>query len=474
MGDALSAKGDVMMRKIKSGFVFFSLAVSALLVFSGPVSLAERSADRAAPELTGEAFIESEAGKLFQSGKYQESLKAIDALLAQYPKDTLLLRYKGMALDRLGRSGEAIRIYRDLLTENPTHLPTRFFLAQAYDRSGEKEAALKEWRWIVKQQTGSVYEGWAAAELELRGIVMPAVKPQPMKRWYVIGRYGWEYDSNVILLQDDGTIARDANKDAGRHVLDLALRYRAFSNRDTAVDLTYATRQTFHEDGLNEYNFHSEEFGVNLRRRVQVADRDVVLGLRYEFLMGFLDDDLFSLRNRWHVSADTRFTANTRTVFYDRMTQGNYGPDGFDPARTSRDGFYNDAGMTHYWYFQNFQSYVYLREEFNLAAVRGQNFDLVGSTSRVGLHLPLAEKLALDCSGGLWLGFYPNFSSVSSQDLSRRRDIDWDLYTALTYRLTPNFGITGFYRFIDANNRNNIYDYKRHIGGVQLVYSQLF
>lgn len=229
-------------------------------------------------------------------------------------------------------------------------------------------------------------------------------------------------------------------------------------------------RQSFHDDSLNEFNFHSEEFGINGRKRVQIGDRDWVLGARYDFLLGILDDSIFSIRNRWQASAETRFTEHTRTVFYDRVTLAHFRNDGVEPSLTSRDGLYNDLGVTQYWYSQDFRRYLFARQELNSGSSDGDNYDNWGTTSRLGFNTPLVKRLDWETSSGLQLGFYPNFSSVSSLDTSRRRDNEWDIYTALTYHLTSRLGVRAFYRYIRAANQNNLFDYDRHIGGMQLIY----
>lgn len=374
-----------------------------------------------------------------------------------------------MTLDRLGRSKEAIPIFEGLLKQDPNHVPTRYYLGQAHERMGDNEAARKEWQLVTDQGKGTPYAEWATRAVERIGPAPVRVKPS-VKRWSIATRYGWEYDSNVVLKPNDDGLATTQDEGAGRHIMELRSKYRAFSRRDLAVDLFYDFRQSLHDNSRNEFNFTGQNVGLEVRKRSQAFNKDVTYGLRYEFSPGFLDGHLFSLENQWTLSADFRFTPRTRTVFFDRLAVINFGPDGFDPPRTSRDGFYHDLGMTHYWYSQDFRRYLFLREEFNSAFTRGRNFDRLGNTTRVGIHVPILKKNDLDLSSGLETGFYRNFSSLSSLDTSRRRDMNWDLYVGLTRHLTPNLALRGFYRFTNATNRNNFYDYDRHIGGAQIIY----
>lgn len=400
-------------------------------------------------------------------------MQALEGLLKEHSQDILLLRYKAICLNRLGRYAEAIALFQDILQKNPNHTPSHFYLAEAYWRSENLEAAKKEWAWVVERSEYAAYHTWALEALagQEKNTENVASEKSEIPRWFYSGRYGYEYDSNVVLAPDDKSIASVGDKNAGRQVFDLTLRYRAYADRHQVVDVYYALRQTIHDDSLDEFNFHSEEFGLNYKRRVQIGNQDVVLGLRYDLLLGFLHDDLFSVRNRWGYSADTRFTSYTRTVLYGRSTVSNFARDGFSPDRVSRDGFYQDFGITHYFYSKDFQKHIYLKQEINTSMARGNNFDRFGTTSRIGLHTPLAEKIDFDTSVGVLLGFYPNFSSTTDQDSARRRDRSWDVYTALTYRFRPNIGLRTFYSYTHAWNQNNVFDYSRHVAGAQIIYS---
>lgn len=452
--------------RILAGAAIFFLVTS---LFYFPASSWAEKNSQEIKTISSDEFMQSEAAKLFQAEQYEQAISKMDELLAKYPKDPLIIRYKAIALDQMGKSKEAIKIFEDLLLEYPDHVPTHYFLGQAYARDGQQEKAAREWEWVVSRGEGTPYIDWAQDSIDRFGTPAPRSSAK-IKRWNVIGQYGYEYDSNVILRPADGNAAADREKDGGRQTLDLGARYRAYTKRDMVVDLLYTVRQSIHDHSLNEFNFHSQEFGVNFRKKFQLAGRDFVGGLRYEFLLGFLEDRLFSARNRWLLSAETRFTERTRTVFYDRVSQARYSDDGSEPSQTSRDGIYNDLGFTQYFYSEDFTKYIFFREEFNAGVTHGSNFDSIGSTTRAGFFSPLMEKLDLETSAGLRLGFYPFFSSTSAIDQSRRRDSEWDIYTALTYHLTSQLGLRLFYRYIGSNNQNNLFSYERQIGGAQVIY----
>lgn len=440
-----------------------------------PSRAAQRQAAGEAGELiSSESFTQSPFADFFKTGDYPSALDALDALAKGYPDDPLIKRYRGIVLDRLGRFDEALAIYEELLQRDPKHVPTRFFKAQALIRKGERDRGIEELKWVNANSPSKEYKQWSAELLRQQGVRI--TRPVERKRFYLFGNIGWEYDSNVILKANDPNVATGADKNASRWPFNLGLGYRAIQKPDLRFDVSYVTRQSLNDDSLSEFNFTGQELALDLRKRVRWWDRDVTHGLRYEFNAGFLDGNLFSLTNEFRLSSDVRFTSRTRTYFYQRFTIADFGPDGSNPPQTSRDGFGYDLGLTQYFYSEDFRSYIFVGEELNVDETRGSNFNRRGDTTRIGLRVPVPfiEKTDFDTSAGLRVGAYPHFISLSSRDLTKRRDNNWDYYVALTHRFNPRLSGRVFYRYINANNRNDFFQYDRHVGGMQLLFTRYF
>ena len=104
-------------------------------------------------------------------------------------------------------------------------------------------------------------------------------------------------------------------------------------------DVIYIVRQSLHDDTLDRFNYTAQELALDVTKHVDVFDRDVTLGARYGFLVGFLNGRLFSLSNEWLLSSDVWLEPRTRTSLYTRLTASDFGQDGSNPPQTSRDGF---------------------------------------------------------------------------------------------------------------------------------------
>ncbi|MBI3332830.1 MAG: tetratricopeptide repeat protein [Candidatus Omnitrophica bacterium] len=415
-----------------------------------------------------EEFQASPFAASFQAGDLEAALKGLEPLLARYPKDPLLLRYRAITLDRLGRSREAIAQFREVLKSDPRHLPTRYFLGQAYARAGETQRAVEEWEWVLRHSEGAPYRDWAQAALErFRPLLGGGTF---LRRWFLRGSAGWEWDSNVTLKPGEKALAVAGDRNADRFSLNLQTGYRAIRRRNRVLDLLYTARQSFHDDDLDDLNFTSQELALDGYRKTSFAGHDLWAEGRYDLIFGFLEGNLFSASNRVTFSADARLSPRTRTVLTNRLEWANFGPDGSNPPQTSRDGLYEEVEAAQYLYTADLRRYLVLSQGYRDARTRGGNFESRGTATRVGLHTPVTRRVEADLAVGFLRNRYPRFSSLSNLDQRRRLDTQWDFFVGLTVPLHPRLVSQIFWRFIRAKNRNDFFEYDRHLAGVELLF----
>lgn len=397
----------------------------------------------------------------------------IDGLLKKYPNDPLLLRYKGLTLDKLSRHKEAIVVYRQILKHHPEQVPTHLFLGLAYARSGLYAEAEHELLWVMENSQSEEYRHWAQAQRSRLHELEKRTGHEVKKKPYLAGKVGTFYDSNPLFLPKDKRLSSRGRKDGVDYVIDLTAGYPLVLEHDARLDVLYLGDTLLHDRGARQVDFTSQGVAVDAKQRQFLGRRPWLLGERYDFRTEFLRSDLFAVIHRLLLSFDTSFWHRTRTQFYTRASFSNYGPDGSNPSRSSRDGFREGLGIVQYFYTHDFRRYFFVKEEVSFAQTRGDNFNRSGSLTHVGIHTPVdfLKKTDLDVATGLDYGTYPQFSSLSTLDTNERRDLRLDVYAALTHHWKPNLATRVFYRFIDAHDDNDLFSYERHLVGGEVIFS---
>ncbi|MBI4125767.1 MAG: tetratricopeptide repeat protein [Deltaproteobacteria bacterium] len=444
---------------------FWVVLLFATVFFIGAASFAR--------EISTKEFLVSSFVKTFRNKKYEKALKECDALLKKYPNDPLLLRYRALTLEKLHQVTRAIQLYRQILAAYPGDIPARLFLGLAYIKLEEYEKARRELRFVSRKASSAEYRHWAEAQLNrLRENIRTAGKPVK-KKAYVIGKGGVAYDSNPLLVPNNGNLSSRNKADAARFMVELNAGYPLWLKRNFRADILYIGEAYLHTEGARDADFTSQGIAFDSKRRVFAGKRSVLLGGRYDFRANLLKTNLFSIVNRFYASADTSFFPKTQTHFYGRFGILEYASDGANPAISSRDGIRGGMGLTQYFYKSNFKTFFFIKGEGNFDRTRGDNFDRWGALTRAGAHMPLVfvKKTDLDLSGGFSWGSYPNFQSLSALDTRTREDHVWDLYAGVTRHWKPNFASRLFYRFIGSENDNDFFDRTRHIAGGKVIFS---
>lgn len=441
---------------------FRPFLLSVFCIFLLPPAYAEEERK----EISIEELTESRAAELFRQENYEEALKEFEELGRQFPEDPLPPRYVGMILALLGRLDEAVAIFQKALEKSPDNSALRYFLAITYHEQGADRKAQRELEEVIRLDPEGFY-GRPAKEARPR---VREIRFRP-KRWNVFGSTGYEYDSNVTLEPNDKGVGSFASQNANRFFFALGADQTWFERGSFLSRIAYRANQSIHDDTLSEFNFTFQEFSIDNQVRSKFFGREVRWGFRYSLPVGFLDGDLFSLGNEITPSVNARLTPNSRTEIYHRYSHFEFGPDGQTPRLTSRDGHYHAAGIFQTFYFSNFLRYVFAGYEFDTSAARGDNFDRVGHGFQAGLHTPLFAGWALDLSGGFTAAHYPHFSAeLVAQETLARRDENWTFLASLTRPLGRNWTFRTYYRTVNANNRNDVYQYDRQIGGVEFLF----
>ncbi len=90
----------------------------------------------------------------FAEQRFVVAEEAIGRAIAETPQDAVAHAVRGLLLQVLGRSGEAVAAYRAALYLDPSLFQVRVQLAEALAGQGQAERAEQQWREVVRDLTG--------------------------------------------------------------------------------------------------------------------------------------------------------------------------------------------------------------------------------------------------------------------------------------------------------------------------------
>ena len=297
------------------------------------------------------------------------------------------------------------------------------------------------------------------------------VKAKPWKQWSVSGKFGYEYDDNVRLAPNQKAF-RPASEDisAGRYQFQTKLSYDFYRNSRYRAGISYSLWQSFHDDDLDQYNFQNHAVSIYGRRLLKTWDRPSEISLRYTFSRGFLKWGPFSISHSWDISWMGEWRENWVLTVYERLGVKNFHNEGFDPALTSRDGFYHETGFVQSYFFDHHRRRIDLGYEFAFDATRGNNFDQIANGARVGFKTPLIKKWEFETDFHFQDGDYPHFVGVR-----KRHDLRYEYEFYLSRPLGPHWKLIGFYKHTQVNTLHKgvlgVFNYNRNIYGVEMAFN---
>jgi len=422
--------------------------------------------DNSKKRISLDELLSSQAAIHFQIEEYKNALAEFEKMSVQYPEDPLVKRYVGMTLTLLGRLDEAASALQDAVRMEPSNPANHYFLARVYHEQGNKERASEELDKVVALDPEGFYGRPAKEALIL--VEQRAIVKRPWDFWMTTG---YEYDSNVPLEPNDKELRDLSDKNAGRYFFSAGGSYKIVERPKFDSTVGYRIYQSLHDDSLNEFNYTFQEFHNVNRFRLQWLGREIIAGLRFSMPLGFLNGNIFLWGAEVVSFVNSKITKNTFTEVYHRYSHLEFGPDGEEPNLLSRDGEYNATGIHHRYYFDEYKRYIFVGYEFQNAQVRGNNFDRLGHRAEIGFHAPLTAELSFDVIGSFTVASYPHYSAqLDYREPLSRLDNYWTLLGRLNYVISKNWSMQVYYRYDNAENENDIFQYDRHIGGGQITF----
>jgi hypothetical protein len=291
------------------------------------------------------------------------------------------------------------------------------------------------------------------------------------KRWSFYGKVGSEFDSNVPLVSEHKSF-RSGHTDTHAFTFPLNgnVSYDLYRSKKTRAGIAYGYSYFPHTGELQSYNFQNHEASLYANRAMKAWGRPAQLNVRYVFSYGVLDAKAYSSNNFFSGSWTGEWADNLLLTIYQRLGESNFRDKGFDKSISSRNGFYEQTGVSQTFLFDNRKRSITAGYELGIDATRGNNFDSIDNGVRIKLKSPLVEKVTGEAIFLFQDSYYQHFVEKPKRD-----DLQYQYEFRLSRPINQNIAVNVYYRRIDVETPHEgtlgQFSYARNLGGIEFTYA---
>ncbi len=417
------------------------------------------------------------AGRI-KTEDYGSAIAAANSALIRSPKDSTLLRLKGVALMEQDQVDEAVRVLREAGSLDPDSIACRYYLGQALAYQGQVHESVRLLEEVQARAQQSEYAQMAAQVLpELRllsqtteEIPGTSTETPAKKRFSFNLRLAAEYDDNVPFRANGSPDS--SPQESSRLLGSVYLEARPFDQRLDQLPLTlgvaYYGYQSLHErDTLQDYDVTQHGALTYLEHSGVIGNKpyQVRLGGRYEYTeVGYHP---YSQNFGLDVSASFQPVSWTVTSLRYALAQENYDLDTILPEFYSRDALSQTIGATQFFYLWKNRVMLGLGYALEMDDTEGSQFQENSHQFTVLTQVALPWRLTLKNTVEYLSETYLDFSPTP-----RRADDVWRFTTTLSRPLwidavTAELG----YLYETSGSNKGFADYRRSIYSLGISYN---
>lgn len=420
------------------------------------------SSQRGAGALSIDELIKSEAAQAFTRGEFEKAVTEFDIILQKYPQDSLVHRLKGISFLRLGRYQEAITVLENALAFSPDNAAVHYYLGNTFEAMGQVEKAREEYRWVINR-------GDAEYKAQAEKAILQTLKPEkrPQKRWKLQATAAYEFDTNATYKSNDDNFTQAGDQNSGRYKSLVFGNYNFLKKKRLSFTLDGFYVQNISNDfpRLNTYTFGS---GVSGLYTFSVLNRPSAFSIRDGFTYTLLKNKFFLFSNSLLGRFIIQMHPKIRTSISYNFQVNEYDASGLNPDLTDRDGFGHVATFSNTFYMNRAKTFYFSADYyFERHTTEGNNFIRNVNGGELRTHFPIALKFEGDVNFEFKDANYLKYGSTPP----KRRDDVFTLTSKLSYPLTDALTLTGSYVFEDSRAKNNLFEYTKHVFGVELGFA---
>ena len=376
--------------------------------------------------------------------------------------------FLGLTLLRRG-DPEAARPFLATAGKDPElRASARYYEGIALLRLDEEDAARRALADVAAARPGSQLAQAAEEYLRTPPGEAPAGRP---KRWSVYGDLGFEYDSNVVLAPDDGSIQDTrgiSDQSDGRAVLGAGGSYRLVDAERVWVAMSYDFSQSLHFS-LNEFDLQGHRIRLDIGSKADIVQFGVS-GYYDYYLLDFDEYYQQGVGIPWVTLFEGDVAASQ---LYYRFRSRDFLDDVFDPYRDAYNHAFGIRQLVLLGAVDRVLGFGYQIDDENPISDDGDDFQYFGH--QVDAYVRFGVLDWFDALAGYAIRFdlYDERNSRTGTPPrfgKKREDIDHQLTVRVERAITPY--LSAAVEYLGVFNDSNVaeFEYNRQIvsAGVRL------
>ena len=397
---------------------------------------------------------------LNRTGEFAEAEKWIGVAEKERVEPAKIAFLKGETMSRTGRYDEAVESYGEAGRLDPS-------LSQLADiRAALVLIRTKRHREArARLEAAILYDpdsNMAEFARHYMGMTESRIDMKPLHM--AVGVFG-QYDSNVVLKPDDSDFGSDITDEASTA---LATRFRLDYCPDLEGPWLFNAHYSF-AGNFYDHNSDTHDFLAN----------DIYLAPGYDFgkiaaywigryMHSLVRDPSYKEYSETFETGPMFRTVLRREHIFEILPSYKrrifHRPVLMDEEDRDADVWSGSASWI--WLFQK-DAFVSLRYEYENENAEGDNWDSDGHRLTLNSSLPVAEKLALNFGGELFLQDFDNTNSVF---LKKREDDSYRLFAGLSWEFWKSVFLIVDYVWTRVDSNVAAYDYNRYVLSAGMEY----
>jgi len=387
------------------------------------------------------AFLAEPSVAAYREGRFAEAVPGLERLAAAHPDDALVRRYLGLALLQTRRYGAAARVLEEAVRIE-RHGPTYYYLGLAHYGLADFARARPAFEAARALAPESRIADRAGDYLEAMDRLATArtAPPSLARPWSLTVEAGLQFDSNVPPLASGSAGPRES--------------WRAYQSAWGGWDLLQEDGWRLRAEGfaflgqnfrsvLDDYDLASFDLAVEGSKFFSIGSVPVRPSLRYAFQPVWQGGDRYLFGHAATAAVTVEPVPGAVTQVYYRFASEDYGDDGIDPLRSSRDGGGHTFGITQWVFLEGRRQYLYGGYAYRYNDADGRDFDLRGHRLLAGGSFLMPWDVRVDLRAEWYRHDYPNYTLQPDRrttgvqlGIGLRREIVDGLAAVLRYAYT--------------------------------------